>query len=200
MVRALLIFTLFPFCAISQDDFKKDGMLRATATFAVGRLLSYDISNAYLKGELEYHIEEKISLRGDTYLMAGSKSGEYFSLTNYHSSMAGISYHFTEKKKFDPYLGVQTGVILSETKPEAEILIFYPYPSNRRSINPLVSLHAGFNYYASNYFHLFANLRYLNGIRNAPDSFNDMNELRLSFGLGFNIGVKKTRLRPYINP
>jgi hypothetical protein len=191
MVRSLVFLVLFPLTVFGQDDFKKDGMLRATATFAVGRLLSYDISNAYLKGELEYHIEEKISLRGDTYVMMGSKSSEFFSLTNYHGSMAGISYHFTENKKFDPYMGVQTGVILSETQSEAEILIVHLYVPNRKVIDPLVSLHAGFNYYASNYFHLFANLRYLNGIRNAPDSFNDMNELRLSFGLGFNIGVKK---------
>ena len=37
---------------VAQEDFKKEGLLRATATFSVGRLLSYDIGNAYLKGEL----------------------------------------------------------------------------------------------------------------------------------------------------
>ena len=133
-------------------------------------------------------------MRWDSYLLVGSKSKAFFSLPAYHGSLAGISYHFTEKKKFDPYAGLQTGIIFAEAKPDIELAVVYPYPIDRRSIDPVVSLHVGFNYYATRYFHLFANLRYINGIRNAPDSFNDLNEIRFSFGLGFNLGVKKHKI------
>jgi len=178
---------------INSQEFYKDGMLRATATFAVGKPFAISTLHSYVKGELEYQLDEAWSVRGDTYYLVGNTGGVSNKFYDeYHSTFAGVSYHFTKQKQFDPYLGIQAGVLWSEIIPEPTIglALFEP---NRTSIDPLASLHAGFNYYAKNYFHLFMNVRYIYGIRSGEGQIKDLSEIRVSFGLGFNINVKKKR-------
>lgn len=177
----------------TKADFNKSGMLRATATFAVGKPFNVNTLHAYIKGELEYQMEERWSVRSEIYYMVGNTGGasnKYFD--EYHSLFTGLSYHFTKKRQFDPYLGLQAGVLWSElTTPLSTEEPLYEI--ERTSVDPLISLHGGFNYYATNYFHLFMNVRYLYGVRTAPGSIRDLSELRFSFGLGFNINVKRKK-------
>jgi len=54
--------------------------------------------------------------------------------------------------------------------------------------NPLMSEVIGFNYYGDKYFHLFAELRLVQGNHMSTYSKpQSLNELRFSFGLGFNL-------------
>ncbi len=178
---------------VFSQEFKKDGMLRATTTLVVGKPFAVSTTHAYVKGELEYQLEETWSLRGDTYYNVGNIGGASKKFYDeYHSVFAGVSYHFTKEKQFDPYLGIQAGVLWSEVI-KSPVLLPTPFEPQRTSIDPLASLHGGFNYYAKNYFHLFMNIRYLYGIRSGEGGIKDLSEIRFSFGLGFNINVKKKR-------
>lgn len=198
MVRALLFFAIIlTFRSVAQDtnDFQKDGMIRATATFAVGKPFAVNTLHAYLKGELEYQIQENWSIRGDVYVLVG-QMGTNRIYKDYHSASAGASWHFTNRKAFDPYVGLQVGALWSEANVQPAATVLLPYEPQKRAVDALISPHVGFNYYASNYFHLFVNLRYLYGQRLAANSSNNLSELRLSFGLGFNILAKKRYTSP----
>jgi hypothetical protein len=198
MVRILLLFAaIVTFESVAQEakDFQKDGMIRATATFAVGKPFAVNTVHAYLKGELEYQLQENWSIRGDVYVLVGQMGANRI-FKDYHSASAGASWHFTDRKALDPYVGLQVGVLWSDTHASESDLPALPYAPQQRAIDALISPHVGFNYYASNYFHLFANLRYLYGQRLAANSSNNLSELRLSFGLGFNILAKKRYTSP----
>lgn len=193
MVRILSIaLALLSFKAAAQEskDFQKDGMLRATATFSVGKPFAVNTLHAYLKGELEYQLQENWSIRGDVYVLVG-QMGSNRIFKDYHSASAGVAWHFTRRKALDPYIGLQVGALWSEAIVGASSTVILPYEPKQRSIDALISPILGFNYYASNYFHLFATMRYLYGQRLSAYSSNNLSELRISFGLGFNILAKK---------
>lgn len=190
----LIVFMVFISPAVFCQDFEKVGMVRATSTLAVGKPFAVPSLLSYVKGELEYQYEERWSIRGDMYFHVGNSGGvDNKVYDKYHSVLAGVSYHFTKKKQFDPYVGIEAGVLWSEFTPKLEAELF-EYAPERSSIDPLASLHAGFNYYATNYFHLFMNVRYLYGIRSGQGDIKNLNEIRLSFGLGFNINVKRKKV------
>ena len=169
----------------------KNGMLRATATFAVGKPFSLPTLHSYVKGELEYQLDDHFSIRGDVYYLVGNTGGiAHKFYKDYHTAFAGVSYHFSTPNNFDPYLGIQAGALYGKS---AENILFLPVHNQRTSIDPLVSLHAGFNFYASHYFHLFMQVRYLYGVRTIPSYSTDLSELRFSFGLGFNLNVKRKK-------
>ena len=174
-------------------DFRTDGILRATATFALGKPFSYNILMPYIKGELEYQFEERWSVRGEVYYQAGEMGSSARMFTHYHSAFTGVSYHFMKNNHFDPYAGLQVGAVWSELTPNVASTVILDYELQRSSVDAVISPIIGFNYYANNYFHVFANVRYLYGNRAAAYARQNLSELRISFGLGFNINVKRKR-------
>ena len=99
-----------------------------------------------------------------------------------HQLFAGMAYHFSKKSNFVPYIGVQPGLAATRyngtTKTEA---------------TPLVSAVVGFNYFAAKWFHLFVDGRFVSGKHLSEFPPYSINELRLSFGLGFNLATKKNK-------
>jgi hypothetical protein len=170
----------------AQSDFQKDGILRATATFALGSPLASASTHAYVKGELEYYLQENWSVRGDIDVKVGdlAKKQEF---TDYHSGFAGIVYHVNSTSFWDPYIGLQPGVVFAGTRTLVEPNTYVV----RRGTFPVLSPVLGVNYYAKQYFHAFVNLRYIQGHRNSQLAPYDLSELRLSFGLAFHLGLKK---------
>ncbi|MDQ3192860.1 MAG: hypothetical protein M3Q58_14800 [Bacteroidota bacterium] len=172
--------------------FSKDGILRAQTTLSTGNMLHYKVTHIYLSGDLEYFLSEQISIKGESYYFLGSMMSNHFFKYN-HSSFAGVSYHLLKNNIFDPYISIQPGAAFSLAQRG-----FYNTDENLNSynttINPLLSVSLGFNYFASKYFHLFINTQYINGkyLSNAPYPIS-LDELRISFGLGFNLNVKKTK-------
>lgn len=177
----------------SDKDFRTDGMLRATATFALGKPFSYNILMPYIKGELEYQFEERWSVRGEVYYQAGEMGSSARMFTHYHSAFTGVSYHFMKNNHFDPYAGLQVGALWSEMTNEVAAMVILDHELQRSSVDAVISPIIGVNYYANNYFHVFANVRYLYGNRAAAYARQNLSELRISFGLGFNINVKRKR-------
>lgn len=165
------------FAQEEKKQFIHKGLLRAMATISVG-----SITKASLHGNLEYYVADNTSLRGDTYYSLKTNTLHFADLSPYlvsnHQTFAGASYHFKTKNHFDPYFGFQPGFALSQSN------------SSKQTINPLLSPVLGFNIYFEKLFHLFAETRYVigNHLSEAHEPIS-LNELRFSFGLGFNLSV-----------
>ncbi|HEY1040984.1 MAG TPA: hypothetical protein VGF30_16330 [Bacteroidia bacterium] len=183
---------IYPSFAKSRGDFYvmidepvvKKGLLRATLTFATGYMPANKLNNLYLTGNVEYYTDKKISLRGDGNYFFNSMNGDK-TLKQNHSFYGGAAYHFA-KGNFDPFVGLQTGLALTQCG-----IVQQGGPERAVAYNPLISPIAGFNYYASRWFHLFINARYNIGKHLADDAIIPLNELSFSFGLGFNINTSK---------
>jgi hypothetical protein len=185
------ILFLFGSTAMSaQEDkvIKKDGMLRATAGIEPGILLKSGILTTYISGLLEYHLQERVSVRGDISMQFNLNNS--FLMDN-HGLYFGALYHFSDKAIVDPYLGIQPGVHLSRVQ-YIDDLGYGPLPSKFRVL-PVASIVGGVNFYVSRFFNFYVAGRAVFGTfsgAKAPSSI-PLHEGRITFGLGFNIGLKK---------
>ena len=190
---SLLIIALFTFSAFAQKDTTRyihKHLLRAQATISPGFMLRTSSNNIYIHGNLEYYLDETISLRGDGYYFVSSL-GNTDHFTMHHSFFSGASYHFKTKNHFDPYFGIQPGLSITQAiyNPcSPEVLCPFSGPvQHTPSANPLLSGVIGFNYYAQKIFHIFGEARYVHGKHLSEYGPLDLKEIRLSFGLGFNL-------------
>lgn len=165
------------------------GLWRAMATFSFPA--EKNLSMIYIHGNLEYYTDEIISIRNDGYYSLQINSP--FPDKNYnHSFFTGASYHIKTKGRLDPYAAFQPGLSLTKETPgycpPNVACIAKPFYQSRPSVNPLLSGVIGFNYYGEKYFHFFGEARYVHGkhLSELPRPVS-LSELRLSFGLGFNI-------------
>jgi hypothetical protein len=174
----------------AQEDraLKKDGMLRATAGIEPGILLNTGKMTTYISGLLEYHFQEKVSVRGDISMYFNLNNS---SLLDNHGLYFGAFYHFTDKTLLDPFIGFQPGVHLSRFRYTDE-LGTTDLRSNFRVL-PVASIVGGLNCYVSRFFNFYISSRAVFGTFSGggvPLSM-PLHELRINFGLGFNIGLKK---------
>src|SRR5688500_4741322 len=105
-VKLIICFLLSVFTMCAQEkEFKTKGMLKATSTISPGFMLGQTRTNIYLAGELEYFIEEKVSVRGDGFWYLGSQQNP--DLLRQNSSVYwGAAYHI-KKKRTDFFVGLQ---------------------------------------------------------------------------------------------
>jgi len=158
-------------------------LLKTSATISPGFLLQESPTNIYLHGFLEYYLSNKISLRGDAFYYINQHTTPFFKQN--HSISWGGLYHFVEGK-FDPYIGLQPGINITSIYffTDDEIL------ASDTNVVPILSINAGANYFISKYFHVFFSTTYIHGKYLNIFTQNALNEIRLSFGLGFNLQVK----------
>lgn len=206
MKKILASLSLFIVCSYSfaQKDTSKNmswgavhkGILAGVGTISVGEMPAFNITNAYITGNLEYYAQRNVSIRGDAFFFVNSltqnsplvrNSGIYF----------GAFYHFRTNSGFDPLIGFQPG--WSVTKMVAQDNLSPPNAYyDATSLCPLASVVVGFNFFAEKWFHIQANVRYTAGQYLAPSSQggvmadqNNISELSFSFGLGFNIDANR---------
>jgi hypothetical protein len=170
------------YCASAQQKISKKHFLKANLTISPGFLLEQKVTNLYLHGHLEYYPEEKISLRGDSYLYLDSQQEELFS--QHHSLFLGGFYHFL-KGKADPFVGFQPGMSISQLPGVAT--------EEKTAVLPLLSVIAGMNYFVSKYFNFFASARYLKGTYQQSTFPFAVDEIRFSAGLGFNLPLQNSK-------
>ncbi|CAG0966540.1 MAG: hypothetical protein HND27_04205 [Bacteroidetes bacterium] len=187
--KALLLlifcFRSLPFFAQS-DVFIEKGLLRFQGTLSAGKMLQQNVKNVLLHGDMEYYTDQKISIRSDVYYFVNSP-GNNKPLKQNHSLFVGSNFHLFSQGSFDAYIGIQPGVALSQSAvPKESSPVFSTYPS---TFNPLFSGIVGFNYYGPQYFHLFIQARYISGNHLSDVAPIPLEELRVSFGLGFNLNV-----------
>jgi len=188
MVKNILIIAvLIPSLLFSQESKKErvvsKGLLRAQGIMSFGRLVDLGETTMFLHGNLEYHVTEVVTARSDIFYFL--KSDDENTLNMNHQLFEGASFHIKTKGNFDPYFGFQPGIAWSESKVPTLINNDYTYSAN--SVNPLISGVIGFNFYATKFFHLFIDGRFIYGNHLSDSQPVSLNEVRISFGLGLNL-------------
>ena len=183
-----------------KKPFIRKGLIRSMATISQGIVMQDGLSIT-LHGTLEYYVADNVSLRGDSYyFLPKQNNGPEIGPFEYnHAILSGASYHFKTKNNFDPYLAFEPGVAI--TKGQDNYFLFkegqqalYLHPAGNATVNPLLSSALGFNLYFQRWFHLFGEVRYMTGkyLSHAAAPLS-LNELRFSFGLGFNLNLLKNK-------
>lgn len=178
---------------LTGEDIIRKGLVRAQATISPGWTLADGMTNVYLQGDMEYYLEDKVSLKGDVSFFLGTQGNGY--LKHNHSLFFGAQYHFPYKR-FDPYIGLHPGVSLVQvnnpTMPTPEIDVAIGESNLKAS--PAISVATGFNFYVWRYIHFMANLKYIHAKHPAEWGTNyALDELRISFGLGWNVNMIKRK-------
>ncbi|HRH01570.1 MAG TPA: outer membrane beta-barrel protein [Bacteroidia bacterium] len=174
-------------------------LVRADASIIAGSLHKTGANTVHLNGNLEYYLDSRISIRGDVNWLAGLKQSVIAPsyLKDYYSVMLGGLYHFQTSNHLDPYLVFQPGIAYASAyaignENRQNLILSAERVAYSGSIAPLGSVGVGFNYYFQQFAHLFAEGRYVYGNlnSNAP-AIVSLQELRITFGLGFNLFVAK---------
>ena len=203
LLAVLLSVVEASFSQEEKSQYIRKGLIRSMATISPGDMTKINATTISIHGCLEYYVADNISLRGDSYYFLSAKYNYGYILPGgpnpfefNHSTFSGASYHFKTKNHFDPYLAIEPGIAITKGKDYSNMFCDPgPCPaSGKTSANPLFSSAIGFNLYFQKWFHLFMETRYIAGkyISDAPTPLS-LNELRFSFGLGFNINALKKK-------
>ena len=184
------------FCQLpAQNKFTYSHTLRFSASFATGCLFDAQSNPIYLQGLSEYYIDNKISFRNDGYFFINETSNPTFE-TN-HQLFSGFAYHFLPDNSIDFYGSFQIGAAFAKAKyagPVLDVVIDEKYLQKYTlTTNPVFAVGTGVNLFAKKWFHAFLELKYIKGryLSNAPSI--GLDEFRFSFGLGFNVNLKKAK-------
>ncbi|MES2591710.1 MAG: outer membrane beta-barrel protein [Bacteroidota bacterium] len=192
--KLFIILLMLSASSIAQQ---KDGqyihqnLIRADVSIVAGYMLKENFNNVHVNGNLEYYLDNKVSIRGDANFLLGSTgiNSDSMGLKDNHSLMLGGAYHFQTKNHFDPYFIIQPGFAYTSSYKA-------PNPNSDEGkntyykgvISPLATAGLGFNFYFQRFAHLFMETRYVYGnhLSEAPHPLS-LQEMRFTFGLGFNI-------------
>jgi hypothetical protein len=203
LLTPLVYISFFGQAQENESQFIRKHLVRADASIVPGYIFKDNLQNVHLNGNLEYYADNKISIRGDANYMMGSTghTKDSMKLKDYFSVMLGTSFHIATNNHFDPYFILQPGIAYTSS--------YYDSKAGRSdesegykkyytgTVTPLASAGLGFNYYFQRFAHLFLETRYVYGnhLSEAPSPIS-LQELRVTFGLGFNVFVIKEKKRP----
>lgn len=178
---------------IAQNDnpkVKYHHTIRTGLSFTPG-FMTNGTNNVYISGSLEYYIADHISISGTSFYFLNSRNNTYPELKMNHQLYSGFQLHLLKDRAFDPYIGLEPGFAVTQTRAAYPVnidapLVMTPVRDTDIGLNPMLSLDAGFNIYAVKFFHLFVNGRYVMGsYLGGPEPYS-LNEFMLGFGLGIN--------------
>jgi hypothetical protein len=184
----VVLFLLINICAFSQSEnkaFFRRGMLSTHLTLSPSYMLEEKVGYFYLHGNIEGFVSENISISGDGFLSMGSLTSDEQKLDYNHNLLFGGYYHFTNRTN-DLYAGFQPGLAFSQIRTNELMLI------SRPSVTPIISPVVGYSYFINDYFHFFAQARYIYGTHYYDEKLS-LAEIRLSAGLGFNFSLLKLK-------
>ena len=178
---------------LTGEDIIRKGLVRAQGTISPGWTTADGNTNLYLQGDMEYFLEDKISLKGDISYFLDTQGDGY--LKHNHSLFFGSQYHMPYKR-FDPYIGLHPGVSLVQARNPnlgtAEVPV--AYEESLMKISPAISVATGFNFYVWRYIHFMANVKYVHAKHSTEWGTNyALDEFRISFGLGWNVNMIKRK-------
>ncbi len=192
-------FSLAIFAQEESSQFIKRGLVRADGSIMAGYMFKDNLSNVHLDGDMEYYLDNRISIRGSASYLVGSSglTSDSIGLKDFTAVYLGALYHFTTKGNFDPYVVLQPGIAYTSSYKATDT----SSPNNTTktetfpgAFSPLATVGVGFNYFFERYFHLFMETRYVYGnhLSKAPHPIS-LQEMRITFGLGFNLCIKNKK-------
>lgn len=200
VIRTFLLLLLVTTLAFGQkknrpeltgEDIIRKGLVRAQGTISPGWTIADGNTNLYLQGDMEYFLQNKVTLKGDISYFLGTVGDGY--LKHNHSLFFGAQYHFPYKR-FDPYIGFHPGASLVQARnpalstPETDVVQL----ESKLKVSPAISVSTGFNFYVWRYIHFMANLKYVHAKHSTEWGTNyALDEFRISFGLGWNVNMIK---------
>jgi hypothetical protein len=188
--KIILFLMIFQSLVIQAQDYsisERKGTLKATGSFYPSRRLDSKVVNYYVGGNAEYFFHNNYSFRGDIYGLVGQKSPlSNSSLKTSFILNYGFNKHFV-KNRFNSFVGIYTGMTCFK-KNEMDLQTFVAVPSDVQYV-PNVGLTIGTQFYLYDYFHFFAETRYIH--HRSPYSNGNIDEISFSAGLGFQLPVKK---------
>lgn len=174
-------------------------LVRSDASIVSGYMFKSDLKNVHLNGNLEYYMDNRVSIRGDANYLLGSTgiSADSMSLQDDISVMLGPVFHIHTNNHLDPYFILQPGVAYTSSYSGKKILNNDSPLNDKKfycALSPLASAGIGFNYYFQRFAHLFMETRYVYGqhLSAAPAPLS-LQEVRITFGLGFNLFIIKEK-------
>jgi hypothetical protein len=192
-MRRLLLFTLLLGIAITAfaQSYPSTGLLRAQATFAIGKDTWLTGAKPYLFGEFEAMPDDHVGIAGSVLVhlsrneMATQPNLYGVWEAHTHHVLLGPMWHFKPHQPLDVHVGLQPGFTavvfngqLSETN------------NHRPSITPSVAGTAGVAYYGS-FFHVFAQAKLITGYQASEIHRGSLTEGLLTAGLGWNLNVQR---------
>lgn len=209
MTRKFILFILlglpaFLFAQQESQQFIHKYLVRADGSIEPGVMFKSGMNNVYINGNLEYYLDNVVSFRGDANYLMGSTgiSDDSIGLKDNHSILIGPVFHFHTNGHFDPYLVIQPGLAYTSSYRQyytgGKVDDDHKQKENYNAVlSPIGTIGLGFNYYFQRFAHLFLETRYVHGnhLSDAPSPLS-LDELRITFGLGFNVFILKEKKSP----
>jgi len=191
----LFVLTLPLYWAQERTSYFQPSLLRASATIAPTRFYGQNTTVAFINGFVEYILEDKISVRGEGFVMVPKSPIIMFNTLeifprNCNSWYAGFGYHIG-KKNWKMDFHAEPGILAAEL---AKNYNQNNVPDSYQwSVNPSYLIKIGTTFYFSKFCHFFAELNYSDAwARKTPYTSLSMKQYGISAGLGFHLVTKKT--------
>jgi len=183
----MLALVLIGLAAQAQDNntFVKKYLLRTQGNLSVGYMVKQKTVPAYIGGDFDYFIDERVSWYGEgSFFVTGTSDEVGYKIKHNHAILSGVNIHLTANKRFDPYIGINPGIMISQFG-STNIIIGPQY--TKVGVSPVFSAAVGINYYVGSIFNFFVRARYIQGqfFANSMERI-PLSEFRFSAGLGWN--------------
>ena len=190
------LFLLVSTLIYSQEkpSYFQPSLLRASATIAPTRFYNQHTTVAFINGFIEYILEEKISVRGEGFVMVPKSPIIMFNTPkifqrNCNGWYAGFGYHLGNKNwKMD--IHAEPGILASElVKNYNQNSVPESY---QWSVNPSYLIKIGTTFYFSKVCHFFAEINFSDAwARKTAYTSLSMKQYGISAGLGFHLLTKR---------
>lgn len=165
----------------------RTGFVRAQGNLAGGYLFSQKSYTAYLAGDADVYLSERVSVAGEIWYSLATNDDN---LRQNHSIFGGLSYHPVQHSRWDPYVGFSPGMGLAKLDYENE----GTRHTSALTPVPLLGVVTGCNWYVGSIFHLFVKVRWTNGQVMGDAPFRTpLHELKITGGLGWNLRAWKPK-------
>lgn len=178
-----IILSFFSIANGQVVSYASEGLVNAAATFSPALLLTNGDIHYYINGQAEYFFEKNVSIRSDLYFLNSQVDNEV-SFKHNSSLQVGPVFHYTYGH-LDTWFGFQPGISITKIN-ENDTL------KTTNTLEPILGVSTGLNFYVSKYFHFFISANYVHGqYYGMPDEPLALDEVRALAGLGFNFHFHK---------
>lgn len=195
----VVILIVFLFLLVEDASSQKiwearKGCVRTQGNIAGGYLFAQRQASAYANGDIDLFVEDRVALTGSAWYSFALNRNSETGLKANHAVFGGINYHFLKPCRWDPYIGLSSGMgVVQAAYREGDEVKRTPY-----SVVPLVSASVGCNYYVSSIFHFFVKVQGVTGqMFSTLPSPQRLDELKVMGGLGFNLRLWKPKKRDH---